>query len=112
MNDWFIYLIRTAGGSLYTGITRDVDRRLKEHESGGPKAAKALRGRGPLTLVFRQAVADKSTALKLEIQVKKWPRKKKEALIAGSVGLSLPVDCPGPQGEQAGRRNRRATADC
>ncbi|WP_323844871.1 GIY-YIG nuclease family protein [Microbulbifer magnicolonia] len=91
MNNWFVYLVRTRRGALYTGITTDVERRFAEHQSGGPKAAKALRGRGPLTLVFQQAVADKSEALKLELQIKKWPKEKKEALIAGSVGLSLPA---------------------
>lgn len=99
MSNWSVYLIRTAAGSLYTGITCDVERRFAEHQSGGPKAAKALRGRGPLSLVFQQPVADKSEALKLEMQIKKWPKQKKEALIAGSVGLSLPENCSGPQGE-------------
>ncbi|WP_250461916.1 GIY-YIG nuclease family protein [Microbulbifer litoralis] len=98
MSNWFVYLIRTARGTLYTGITRDVERRLEEHRSGGPKAAKALRGRGPLTLAFQQPVADKSQALKLELQIKKWPRQKKEALVAGSLGLGgLPAEDTGPQ---------------
>ncbi|AMX04088.1 hypothetical protein A3224_05915 [Microbulbifer thermotolerans] len=86
MSNWFVYLIRTRNGALYTGITKDVERRFSEHQSGGPRAAKALRGRGPLKLEFYCAVADKSEALKLEMQIKKWPKKKKEALIAGSVG--------------------------
>lgn len=98
MSNWFVYLIRTGRGTLYTGITRDVERRLEEHRSGGRKAAKALRGRGPLTLAFRQAVAGKSQALKLEMQIKKWPREKKEALIAGTLGLELTADDSGPQG--------------
>ena len=89
MSDWFIYLIRTNKGSLYTGITRDTERRFEEHSGGGPKAAKALRGRGPLTLEFQQGVDNHSEALKLEMQIKKWPKARKEALIAGK--LSLPV---------------------
>lgn len=99
MSDWFVYLIRTARGSLYTGITRDVERRFAEHQSGGARAAKALRGRGPLKLEFRQVVADRSEALKLEMQIKKWPKEKKEALIAGGVGLSLSANGSGPQGD-------------
>lgn len=99
LNDWFIYLIRTARGTLYTGISRDVERRFAEHQGGGARAAKALRGRGPLKLEFHQAVADRSEALKLEMQIKKWPKKKKEALIAGGVGLSLPANSSGPQGD-------------
>lgn len=90
MSDWSVYLIRTRSGSLYTGITRDVARRFEEHTSGGPRAAKALRGRGPLTLAFQQAVADKSAALKLELQIKKWPKVRKEALIAGDIALPVP----------------------
>lgn len=84
MNNWFVYLIRTNNGALYTGITRDVERRFEEHRNGGPKAAKALRGRGPLQLVFQQAVADKSEALKLEMQIKKWPKERKELLVRQS----------------------------
>ncbi|WP_299591853.1 GIY-YIG nuclease family protein [uncultured Microbulbifer sp.] len=89
MSDWSVYLIRTNNGSLYTGITRDVARRFEEHSSGSPKAAKALRGRGPLTLEFQQTVGSHSTALKLELQIKKWPKARKEALIAGKCCLSI-----------------------
>ncbi|MCK7595742.1 GIY-YIG nuclease family protein [Microbulbifer sp. CAU 1566] len=92
MSGWFVYLIRTNSGSLYTGITRDVERRFEEHSSGSPKAAKALRGRGPLTLEFQQGVDSHSDALKLEMQIKKWPKARKEALIAGK--LSLPIQTP------------------
>jgi putative endonuclease len=88
VSDWFVYLIRTRSGSLYTGITRDVARRFDEHNSGGPKAAKALRERGPLKLEFHQAVEGKSEALKLELQIKKWPKARKEALIAGHIALA------------------------
>ena len=102
MSNWFIYLIRTQRGALYTGITCDVQRRFAEHASGGPKAAKALRGRGPLTLAFQQQVASKSEALKLELQVKKWPKQKKEALVAGRVVLSLPPDKPGGEEDEPG----------
>ncbi|WP_346836942.1 GIY-YIG nuclease family protein [Microbulbifer sp. SAOS-129_SWC] len=98
MNEWFVYLIRTNRGTLYTGITRDVERRFEEHSSGGPKAAKALRGRGPLTLEFHCAVADKSAALKLEMEIKKWPKKKKEALITGAGGLIPAAYLTGPKG--------------
>ncbi|MFD1216148.1 MULTISPECIES: GIY-YIG nuclease family protein [Microbulbifer] len=90
MSCWFVYLIRTNSGALYTGITRDVERRFAEHSSGGPRAAKALRGRGPLTLEFQQAVGSHSTALRLELLIKKWPKARKEALIEGR--LTLPRD--------------------
>ena len=50
MTPWFLYLIRTADNKLYTGITTDVERRYQQHQSG--KGAKALRGKGELTLAF------------------------------------------------------------
>ncbi|MCA0892446.1 GIY-YIG nuclease family protein [Microbulbifer agarilyticus] len=81
MSGWFVYLIRTNRGTLYTGVTRDVERRFEEHSSGGPKAAKALRGRGPLSLEFQCAMRSKSDALKLEVKIKRWPKSRKEKLI-------------------------------
>tara|TARA_B100001109_G_scaffold255897_1_gene262731 strand:- start:101905 stop:102216 length:312 start_codon:yes stop_codon:yes gene_type:complete len=78
---WSLYLIRTHSGSLYCGITTDVDRRFAEHAAGGARGARALRGRGPLQLVYRQPVGDKSTALKLEYRVKQWSKQQKEQLV-------------------------------
>ncbi len=77
---WYLYLIRTAKGSLYTGITTDVERRFSEH-SGGQKGAKALKGKGPLTLEFSLPVGGRSNALKLEYQVKQLSKLNKEKLI-------------------------------
>ncbi|WP_237065730.1 GIY-YIG nuclease family protein [Microbulbifer guangxiensis] len=87
MSDWFVYLIRTGRGALYTGITRDVERRFREHSGGGLKAAKALRGRGPLELVFQCALPDHSTALVVEARIKKWQKARKEALVRGDITL-------------------------
>ncbi len=83
MSEWYLYLIRVKNGSLYTGIATDVERRFSEHVVGGKKGAKYLRGRGPLTLVFRQKVGSRSQALKTEAVVKKMPRAQKENLIRG-----------------------------
>jgi len=66
---WHLYVIETAGGALYTGITTDVTRRLAEHAAG--RGAKALRGRGPLTLIHQEAVGSRSEALRLEAAVKR-----------------------------------------
>ena len=65
---WSLYLIRTAQASLYTGVTTDVQRRFAEHENRDKKnkGAKALRGKGPLKLVFKIVVGNRSDALKLE----------------------------------------------
>ncbi len=78
---WYLYLIRCANGHLYTGITTDVARRFNEHQSSSPKAAKYLRGKGPLTLMYQEQVGTHSDALKREIAVKKLSRAQKLALI-------------------------------
>ncbi|NKI72923.1 GIY-YIG nuclease family protein [Dickeya sp. CFBP 2040] len=83
MNDtgaiWFLYLLRTDSGLLYTGITTDVARRLAQHQSG--KGARALRGKGPLTLVYHCVAGDRSTALKWEYRVKQLSKMQKERLV-------------------------------
>lgn len=82
---WYLYLIRCVDGSLYTGITTDISRRLREHQLG--RGARRLRGRGPLSLAFSQAVGSRSRALRLEYRVKRLGRAQKEALIAGAASL-------------------------
>ena len=76
-----MYLIRTKLGHLYTGITQDVQRRFKEHQEGGVKAAKSLKGKKPLKLVYQEEIGSHSLALKTEAEVKKWPKEKKESLV-------------------------------
>lgn len=83
MSNWFLYVLRCGDGSLYTGITTDVTRRLAEHASGGPKAAKYLRGRGPLSLAFSVPVGGKSAALTAERWIKAQPKRHKEEIVAG-----------------------------
>lgn len=68
-------MLRCGDGSLYTGITTDVERRLEEHRTG--KGAKYTRGRGPLNLVYQEECADKSTALKRELEIKALTREEK-----------------------------------
>ena len=76
---WYVYMLRCRDGSLYTGITMDVQARLETHRSG--KGAKYTRGRGPLELVYTEQCADKSTALKREMQIKALTREEKLKLI-------------------------------
>ncbi|WP_038907035.1 GIY-YIG nuclease family protein [Dickeya oryzae] len=76
---WFVYLLRTGSGWLYTGITTDVDRRLAEHQNG--KGARSLRGKGPLTLVYHCVAGDRSTALKWEYRIKQLTKLQKERLV-------------------------------
>ncbi|MDI9220597.1 GIY-YIG nuclease family protein [Pantoea sp. EA-12] len=77
---WQLYMLQTAAGMLYTGITTDVDRRLLQHQSG--RGARSLRGKGPLTLVFHCAAGDRSAASRLEYQVKQLSRTQKLLLVA------------------------------
>nr|WP_318384665.1 GIY-YIG nuclease family protein [uncultured Enterobacter sp.] len=81
MTPWTLYLIRTADDSLYTGITTDVTRRLNQHQTG--KGAKALRGKGELTLAFAAQVGERSLALRIEYRVKKLTKRQKERLVTG-----------------------------
>lgn len=76
---WKVYMLRCKDGSLYTGITNDVQARLEAHRGG--KGAKYTRGRGPLELVYTEQCADKSEALKRELAIKAMPKEQKLHLI-------------------------------
>ena len=79
---WFLYILKCADGKLYTGITTDVTQRVKRHNK--KKASRYTRMRLPVELVYQEEHPNKSTARKREIQVKKWGRDKKLALIEKS----------------------------
>ena len=76
---WYLYILRCGDGTLYTGITTDVDKRLEAHRTG--KGAKYTRGRGPLELVYREELPDHSAALKREHEIKAMSRTEKEKLM-------------------------------
>ncbi len=78
---WRVYILRCADGTLYTGVAMDVERRLEEHQSGGPKAAKYVRGSGPLVLVYTQVIGTRSEACKEEWRIKQLSKAEKEALL-------------------------------
>ncbi|MBD1558749.1 GIY-YIG nuclease family protein [Vibrio sp. S9_S30] len=78
---WFVYLVRDRNASLYCGVTDHVIRRFRQHQIG--KGAKFLRGKMPLTLEWFYITDSKSTALKLEYQIKQLPKAQKERLISG-----------------------------
>lgn len=78
-NTWKVYIIRCGDGSLYTGITTDVQKRQEVHRSG--KGAKYTRGRGPLEVVYTEECADHSAALKRELEIKALGREEKLKLI-------------------------------
>lgn len=76
---WYLYILRCGDGTLYTGITTDVEKRLEAHRSG--KGAKYTRGRSPLELIYREKCGSHSDALKRELTVKKLSREQKEMLL-------------------------------
>ena len=77
---WYLYVLRCGDGTLYTGITTDVQARFAQHQAG--KGAKYTRGRGPLELVYCEALPSHSNALKREIAIKRLTRAQKLDLIA------------------------------
>ncbi len=79
MADWQLYIIRCSDGSLYTGITTDVERRFAEHCSG--KGAKYFNGRHPVEVVYRESCADRAQASRREAAIKALSRRAKLALI-------------------------------
>lgn len=81
MQDWYLYLVRTRHGTLYTGIATDVDRRLGEHERDGKSGAKYLRAKAPLRVVYQAKLLSRSLALKAEHRVKKLSKQQKEWIV-------------------------------
>lgn len=75
---WLVYMLRCRDGSLYTGITNDLPKRLKAHAAG--KASRYTRSRLPVRLVYEEPQASKSAALKREAAIKKLPRRTKLSL--------------------------------
>ena len=76
---WKLYILRCADGSLYTGITTDVQARFEAHSAG--KGAKYTRGRGPLELVYTEECGDHSAALKRELEIKSLSREEKMQML-------------------------------
>lgn len=75
---WFVYMVRCGDGSLYTGITNDLGRRCHQHNAG--TASRYTRSRRPVTLVYQEAHASRSRALKREAALKALTRRQKECL--------------------------------
>lgn len=86
---WFVYLLRCADGSLYTGISNDVPRRLEQHNAG--TASRYTRSRLPAVLVYQEAQASRSLALKRELAIKALSRQAKESLIRAAKQIPLRV---------------------
>lgn len=77
---WWVYVLRCSDGSLYCGISNDVERRLRAHNAG--KGSRYVRSRRPARLVFSWQVDSKSQALKEEYRFKQLSKKEKEEIIS------------------------------
>ena len=77
---WWVYILKCADGTLYTGITTDVARRLLQHNAGA--ASKYTRSRRPVALAHRETAKTHGDALRREIAIKKLPSAAKDALVA------------------------------
>ena len=76
---WFVYLLRCADGSLYTGIAKDVSRRCQQHNAG--TASRYTRSRLPVVVVYQEGHASRSLALRREAAIKALSRRQKMALV-------------------------------
>lgn len=77
--NWYVYILRCADSTLYTGITNHLERRLKAHNAG--TASKYTRTRRPVTMEYNEMVESKGDALRRELQIKAMSRQQKELLI-------------------------------
>ncbi len=84
---WFVYMVRCADATLYTGIAKDVTRRVEEHNSNNLLAANYTRARRPVALVHRERVKTRSVAARREYEIKQMTRQEKEVLIGKGRGL-------------------------
>ena len=83
---WLVYLLECADGTLYCGVTNNMDRRLNQHNGQIPGGARYTRGRRPVLLLANRACGDKSEALRLEKAVKSRPRTHKlQFLLSGEM---------------------------
>lgn len=80
---WYVYMVRCNDGTLYTGITTDLEKRIEAHNSG-KDGARYTRSRRPVELVYSEQVESKSAAARLEYRFKRLPLAKKEILVKSS----------------------------
>ncbi len=77
---YYVYIVKCADATYYTGIAKDVKRRLEEHNTS-PKGAKYTKARRPVTLVYKEPCEDRSGASKREYAIKRLKRQEKEKLV-------------------------------
>ena len=87
---WYLYIAEARTGNYYVGISTDVARRIDDHNKG--HGAIMAKTQGPFKLVYTsKPLPDQSTARKLEMKIKKWPRERKTNLISGNLNLSIDI---------------------
>ena len=84
---YFIYILRTSSNTLYIGQTNNLEKRLSEHKNKSSKSAKYIRYFNSFKLIYFEKYQTRKEAMQREAQLKKWSRKKKEAIIAGNLEL-------------------------
>jgi putative endonuclease len=82
---WFVYIVQCRDGSLYTGITTDLERRVREHNSSDVRGARYVKTRRPARLVYWEMQPGRGAAMKREVEIKKYPRDRKLKLIKNPV---------------------------
>jgi putative endonuclease len=100
IDPWFLYVAECADGTYYTGIAKDVQKRIASHNEG--KGAKYTRAHGPVKLLLQEPQADYSAALKREYQVKRLTKKRKTRFVSGE---ALPP--PGMKAKMSFQKPRR-----
>lgn len=83
--EYFVYILRTSANTLYIGSTNNLENRLIEHRTKSKRSAKYLRPFSSVELVYQEEFATRSEALKREMELKSWPKRKKELLITGEL---------------------------
>lgn len=84
---WFLYIVKCADDSFYTGITKEIGQRLQAHNTG--KGARYTRSHGPCELVYFERLKSIQEAMKREVAVKRMSRKRKESLVDSFPGQKL-----------------------
>lgn len=82
---FFVYILRTSSNTLYVGQTNDLKKRIKEHKSKSSRSSKYVRYFSSVELVYHEKYPTRGEAIKREIQLKKMPKVKKEAIIKGDL---------------------------
>ena len=85
ISTWYVYIVRCSDNTLYTGVTKDIEKRTSEHNADDRLGARYTRSRRPVTLVYEEVSESRSAASKREVEIKRLTKKQKESLIAENI---------------------------